>query len=171
MRFWDKGLLLALFVIGLTSCKDVVYTQPYLIGTFTGTYQPDGVKNPEDLPNFPVVIKSQLTDVKASRYTFEGTAELNGKTYKLTGFEVSPDGDVIYLAPQARGIFGNFVMMLQDEAGVDVSICGSVYYGLAGARLPPTTHNGRIISGNTDSVEACYASGEGVGSFYGLEKQ
>ena len=166
----SKVLVVLLFTV-LTSCKDVVYTQPYLVGTFTGTYQPDSTESSRDLPGFPIVIRSQLTDVKASRYTFEGTAELNGQAYTMTGFETNPDGDVIYLSPQARGVFGDFVIVLQGKADSDISVCGSVYYGLPGAGFPPMLQNGRIISGNTDSAEACYASEEGIGSFYELEKQ
>jgi hypothetical protein len=86
----------------------------------------------------------------------------------MTGHEESLYGDVIYLQPQARGIFGNFVMVLQGEAGSSVSICGTTYYGLVGSNVPPSLDYGQIILGTVASIDQCYAGREVIGSFDGL---
>ncbi len=89
----------------------------------------------------------------------------------MTGYEENSDGEVIYLAPQAKGISGDFVMTLQDEAGSSLTICGYTYYGLAGANFPPSLQDGQIVLAAVASKEACYASKEIVGYFGGLKKQ
>lgn len=170
MRVWTKRLLVALFVTSLAGCQGVIYTQPYLVGTFIGTYYAV-TENSGNPPSFPVTIKSHLVNTGASRYTFEGTAELNGKPYTMTGYEENSDGEVIYLAPQAKGISGDFVMTLQDGEGSSLAICGYVYYGLAGANLPPSLQGGQIVSAAVTSTEICNASEEVIGYFGGLEKQ
>ena len=41
----SKAFLALLFGLSLTSCDQVIDTQPYLVGTFVGTFQPG---NPEE---------------------------------------------------------------------------------------------------------------------------
>lgn len=173
MNLWRKALLMILLIAGLTSCNSVIRTQPYLVGTFTGTYQPDDLSgsDPNNPPSFPIVIESQLVSTAASRYTFEGTVSLDDTRYTMTGYEENLDGDVVYLQPQAQGLFGNFIMMLKNETGSSVSFCGFTYYGLAGSNFPPLLQDGKIISGAVASVEACSTNQEVIGSFGGLQKQ
>ena len=141
MKLWAGRLLIALFVTSLVGCQSVIYTQPYLLGTFVGTYQPDStLEDPENLPSFPITIKSRLVSTEASRYTFEGTAELNGKTYTMTGFEENSSGGLVYVAPQAHAVAEDFVMTLQGEANTEISICGEVYYLPAGGSVPPSLY-------------------------------
>lgn len=170
---WRKALPMLLLAAGLASCNDVVRTQPFTVGTFTGTYQLDNLNgsDPNNPPSFPIVVDSQLIDTTASRYTFRGTVSLDGTRYTMTGYEENLDGEIVYLQPQARGIFGNFVMALQDETGSSVSICGVTYYGLAGSNFSPLLQDGKIISGAPASVETCQTSREVIGSFGGLQKQ
>ena len=173
INLWRKTLSMLLLTIGLTSCTDVVRTQPYLVGTFSGTYQPDNLSgsDPNNPPSLPIVVESRLVSTAASRYTFEGAVSLDGMRYSMTGYEENLDGEVVYLQPQARGIFGNFIMVLQNEIGSSVSICGFTYYGLAGSNFPPLLQDGKIVSGAVASVEACYKSRNVIGSFGGLQKQ
>ena len=175
-----KAFSVLLLVTSLASCDQVIDTQPYLIGTFTGTYQPG---NPEENyfndrypPKQPVTIESRLVSTTSTRYEFEGTVNLNGEVYTMTGYEESSYGDLAYLKPQVRPVDGNFLMSLENEAGVTYSLCGATQYGWAGYRVYPEEPNAfgsSIIMGTLASWEDCfYPEGDTIlGTIDELEKK
>ena len=173
-----KALLVLLFVTSLAGCDQVIDTQPYLVGTFAGTYQPG---NPEDYindvnpPMLPITVESRLVSVTSTRYDFTGTVNLNGEVYSMTGYEESKYGDLAYLKPQARGVFGQYLMNLKNETGTAYSVCGSIFYGSAGFYVSPEDprlYDGYFISGNAESWDKCisdYDATEGAINY--LEKR
>lgn len=171
MTFYT-GASLALLTLGLAGCNDVIRAQPYLVGTFKGTYELYDLSRsePENPPSFPIVIESQLVSTAASRYTFEGTVDLDDVRYTMTGYEENRYGDIVYLQPQARGIGGDFVMTLQDETGSSLSICGSTYYGLVGSEQLPRLY-GQLVAEGVTSADQCYANATVLGAFGDLQKQ
>ncbi len=180
MSIWARCLLVVAVITGLTGCDTVIDTQPYLVGKFVGNYQPDTPEgnDPNDPLSFPMTVESNLVSTTATRYTFEGTVSLDGEVYDMTGYEESLSGDLAYLKPQARGVFGTFLMNLQNEAGVIYSACGETLYGSAGGGLPgvtpqePRLERSLIVSVSTDSWEECYLSRNPiVGTVYELEKK
>jgi hypothetical protein len=70
MNLRRKALLIPLLFVCLAGCNGVIRTQPYLVGTFVGTYQPDDLSgsDPENPLSFPIVIQSRLVSTAASRY-------------------------------------------------------------------------------------------------------
>ena len=180
MSVWVRFLFVVVLAGSLAGCDTVIDAPPYLIGTFVGSYQPDTPEgtDPNNPLSYPVTVESRLVGTTATRYDFEGTVRLDGETYSMTGYEKSTHGDLAYLRPQARGVFGSYLMNLLSESGTTYTICGETLYGSAGGGLPgvtpqdPRLERGLIISTSTDSWEQCYAGRNPVvGTFYGLEKQ
>ena len=175
-----KALLVLLFVTSLAGCDQVMDTQPYLVGTFVGTYQPG---NPEENyrndcypPKKPITIESRLVSTTSTRYDFEGSVSLDGEVYAMTGYEESSYGDLAYLKPQVRPVDGNFLMSLENEAGMTYSLCGATHYGSAGYQVypeEPHTFGSSIIMGTLASWEDCfYPEGDTIlGTIDELEKR
>ena len=173
-----KAFLWLLLATSLVGCDQVIDTQPYLVGTFVGTYQPG---NPEENyrnnlypPEQPITIESRLVSMTSTRYDFEGTVSLDGKVYGMTGYEESKYGDLAYLKPQVRAVDGNYLMSLKNEMGATYSVCGTTHYGSAGLYvLPEEPHVfGTIITGTLTSWEDCfYPEGDTIlGTIDELEK-
>ena len=175
----SRAFLALLFGLSLAGCDQVIDTQPYLIGTFVGTYYPG---NPEDYindvnpPMPPITTESRLVSTTSTRYDFEGTVSLDGEVYAITGYEESKYGDLAYLKPQIRGVFGDYLIKLTNNPGVTYTICGSTTYGSAGYRVypeEPRAYGAVIISGAVASWEDClYPEGDTIlGTIDELEKR
>lgn len=175
-----KALLILLLVTSLAGCDQVTDTQPYLVGTFVGTYQPgnpdENYVNDPYPPKQPITIESRLVSMSSTRYDFAGTVNLDDEVYGMTGYEESKYGDLAYLKPQARGVFGDYLIKLENNAGTIYSICGSTIYGSAGFYVSPEEprlYSGTVISGTIESPDDCFylESDTILGTINELEKR
>ena len=158
LRLWHlvfAGVLLSFLV----SCGDPLVVGPYFDGVRTGTYtyseQVDGV--PSDVTSV-VTFATTATVTGENRYIFEGTAELLGRTYTLTGVEELPPQ--MRLRPQSFALQSSIRMDVVDEKGAQTyTFCGEHFYGTGGGLVYDSEDRGvtlMVLAGRAE--DPCYWS-------------
>ena len=77
----------------------------------------------------------------------------------MTGYEESKYGDLAYLKPQVRPVFGDYLIKLTNDAGASYSICGSTIYGSAGFYVvpeEPRAYSAVILLDAIESPDDCF---------------
>ena len=112
----------------LAACGEKASAEPFFNGSFSGTYQ--GLTDNEPRGEaFDLSMNLSTDKLESKRYTFSGTATLDGQTYTVTGEEDANDF-LTYVGTQALPPMGDTSLQFKDDDDVtQFSICTSIGYG------------------------------------------
>mgnify|MGYP000011317568 CR=1 FL=1 len=124
-----KYLTLVLISLSfLAACGEKASAEPFFDGDFSGTYRVL-IDNAPSGDEIDLSMNLSTGTLKNKRYTFSGTATLDGTSYTVTGEEDANDF-LTYIDTQAIPPMGNANLQLKDDDDVtQFSICTSIGYG------------------------------------------
>ncbi len=140
-RSWPlKRTILPLLLL-LGGCGYPLRTEPFLNGQLEVKLTRCPAKGPCDLQ--PITLTLEATNVTPEHYSFSGTLESDVGVWTIEGTETTQSrDDVLYINPQARGVYGTVTGSLEIPSGGTYALEGSILYGRGGGgstvRLPPS---------------------------------